>query len=191
MDQYDGLQSWITSYATAPLNFLPSWDTVSSWASDDTQVALATAGTSADTSVYDDLDKRLLTPPRDAVTAYEQAAYFLAIGARRADYEGNKAAQTKLYEAMKASTYERAADIGWICSTTGYGCKGSGRVAILQNAIDQIKTSGLNQDDQVRLTTYLGALKRGAMIRSAILPLLLVGGGMGIGYWWMKRRKKG
>lgn len=164
------------------------WDTISSWFADDTMVAQATAGVSADPSVYETLDKRLLTAPPDARTAYEQAAYFLALGARRADYEGNKVAQDQLYTAMSAAIASRSDDLGWLCQTTGYMCRGSGRVQILQDAIDSVESSNLNQDDKIRITQLLRRLKRATAIRSAIPLVTLFAIGAGATYWWYRKR---
>jgi len=164
------------------------FDTLSSWLADDTMVAQATAGVSADPSVYDTLDERLLTPPPDTVTAYEQAAYFLAIGARRADYEGNKGAQSQLYQAVAASLQAKDQSIGVVCRATGFMCRGGGRVAILQNAISEIEASSLNQDDKIRLTQYLRKLKRATAIRSAVPLVILFGVGAGATYWWYRMR---
>jgi len=164
------------------------FDTLSSWLADDTMAAQATAGVSVDSSVYDNLDKRLLSPPSDAATAYEQAAYFLAIGARRADYEDNKVAQDQLYTAMTRFISTSSEDIGVVCRTTGYMCRGGGRVAILQDAIEEIETSALGQDDKVRLLTYLRKLKRATALRSAIPLVVLFGVGAGATYWWYRKR---
>lgn len=164
------------------------FDTVSSWLADDTMVAQATIGVSADSSVYDSLDERMLSPSPDAVTAYEQAAYFLALAARRADFEGNKGAQDQLFAAMSRALDAKSEDIGTICRTTGYMCRGGGRTSILQNTISEIESSSLNQDDKIRLTQYLRKIKRAVAIRSAIPIVTLFAVGAGATYWWYRKR---
>ena len=74
----------------AAASLLTSWK---SWVSQSTMIALARAGKAADPSVYKSLDSAMTSVPDNVIEAYAQAAYFLALAARRADYEGDKGVQ--------------------------------------------------------------------------------------------------
>jgi len=159
------------------------------WGSDEVQVAQARAGYGIGPEIYDELNPRLLSSPSSLPHAYEEGAYFLAIAARRADYENEEAAYQALISALdRLEGSKSTEEWGIVCSTTGYLCPKGGGLGVLQQVKSDIEMSGLNLDDRARLTAYLDNMMRSLKVKKMILPLALLAIGGGIGYLWWRRK---
>jgi hypothetical protein len=155
-------------------------------------VGLAYAGVSADRSIYNELEPRMTKAPSDLMVAYEQAAYFIAVGARRADYDGNDQASDYLLAQLTALNEEASAveeKISLLCSYGGVMCPKGGSAKVLSHAIEAIESSDLSSDDQARIVTILKSNKRAVQIRRAIPWIALVGVGAAAGTWWWRSRR--
>jgi hypothetical protein len=154
-------------------------------------VAEAQAGVSVGPSVYDSLDSRMTSAPKNLMVAYEQALYFLAIGVRRA-LRDNNPTSTSLSQALSRIGTDANAvhdQVTWLCTTTGMMCPSGGSGAVLQEAIDEIERSGLSPDDVIQITTHLKSNKRWFQIRQAlpfVVGTLVLGGAAA--WWWRRPR---
>jgi hypothetical protein len=152
-------------------------------------VAEAQAGVSVGPSVYDSLDSRMTSAPKNLMVAYEQALYFLAIGVRRALRDNNPASTSlsRALDRLKVDGDAVHAQVTWLCSTTGVMCPSGGAGAVLQEAIDAIERSGLSLDDMIQITTHLKSNKRWFQLRQAlpfVVGTLVLGGAA---TWWWRR----
>lgn len=157
----------------------------------------ADIGYSADKSIYDSLEPEMLKAPTTEAQAYDQAAYFIAIAARRADYEGEKEAQDKLWAYLNVVREGKVAEVGQLCGLaqfTGVGeslaCKWGGKIGILKGAIDSIKDSGLNEWDSEKLIGLIRDNKK-VLARKALVPkLIAVGAGVGLILYFATRTSR-
>lgn len=165
-------------------------DVATSWLADDTMVMAAMAGTSVGPSVYDELDRRMTRAPRGVPEAYEQATYFVALGARRAMREGNEAAADVLLSELDGLLAEGESvrgEVGWTCSITGYGCPRGGSVRVLGDAIRAVDESGLNPDDALQLRSFLVRNRNSLIVRRAIPVVAVLAGSIALGSWLRHR----
>ena len=93
------------------MNYGAAWDWWWNW-----EEWKADIGYSADKSIYDTLNPDMLTAPTTEAQAYDQAAYFIAIATRRADYEGEKEAQDKLWAYLNVVREGKSEEVGRLCS---------------------------------------------------------------------------
>lgn len=164
------------------------FDTLTSWTADEAASLAAEVGLSAGPEVYDELDTRMTETPADVNVAHEQAVYFLALAARRADYENEKAAQDLLVHGKRLiEAQQNQLDSGWMCAMTGYGCTGSGSAEVLRQAADIIQKSGLNTVDTDKIVGHLTSNRRGVQLRQAA-PFLALAAAGGAWWWWRSTR---
>lgn len=150
----------------------------------------ATVGYSAGKEVYDNLDTRFLVAPKGPQEAYDHAAYWLSVAAARADYEGEKEAQNRLFLAMQEMQTARADNVGVMCSVTGLGCGENTTPQILQSALDEIEHSGLNQDDRIILTSYIKKSKNAVAVRRALPKIAIAAVGIGVIFLVVRRSQR-
>ena len=165
-------------------------DTVTSWLADDTMVLAARAGTSIGPSIYDELPSRLTRAPKSVSAAYEQATYFVALGARRAMREGETTATNLLLadlDQLLAEGEVVSQEVNFFCQLTGFGCPRGGAGRVLADAIDAIEDSGLNADDVLQITTYLKANRRALIVQRAVPIAAVLGVSVAAGLWWQRR----
>jgi len=174
------------------MNYGAAWDWWWNW-----EEWKADIGYSADKSIYDSLDPDMLTAPTTEAQAYDQAAYFIAIATRRADYEGEKEAQASLWDYLNVIREGKAEEVGWVCSAaqfvgTGesWACGWGGKIGILKGAIDAIKNSGLNEWDSEKLIGLIKENKK-VLVKKAMVPkLIAVGAGVGLILYFATRRSR-
>ena len=174
------------------MNYGAAWDWWWNW-----EEWKADIGYSADKSIYGTLNPDMLTEPTTEAQAYDQAAYFIAIAARRADYEGEKEAQDRLWAYLNVIREGKAEEVGKWCEVAqfiGTGerllCGGGGKIGILKGAIDAIKNSGLNEWDSKKLIGLLKENKK-VLVRKAMVPkLIAVGAGVGLILYFATRRSR-
>ncbi len=143
---------------------------------------------------YTSVPEEMKAMPSDIMQAYAQAMFWTSFAAKRAAFDHNAGAQTTILsfyallaqEAGKASPpWSTAA--GLACHTTGYGCPTRGRVQVLQDSANAIRTSSLAQGDKDKITAVLLSAKRSVQFREALPLLLSVSAGALIGRWaWRK-----
>lgn len=133
-------------------------DVLVSWTSDDVSSFASEVGWSAGPEVYDEAPPRMQRAPGDAVEAHEQAVFWLAVGARRADFNQEKGPQSRLITAKRQMEARKAALTStWLCTATGYGCSGEGARDVLLDAADAVQRSGLNTTDRDKIVGILRA----------------------------------
>lgn len=167
-------------------------DVMTSWLADDAMVLAAQAGTSIGSGIYEELNPRMVQAPRSVVVAYEQAAYFLALGARRALREGNSAAADVLLtelDRVLAEGNEIKGETTFLCRTAGVACPRGGAGRVLADAAEVIETSGLNPDDAIQIESALRTNRRSFLILQALPVIGAVGLGAVIGTWWYRTQQ--
>lgn len=168
--------------------------TFTSWLADDAMVIgalgnsfLSPVGVS--TSVYANLDPRMTRTPANAMVAYEQAAYFVALATRRAINMGATGAKTYLSSSLRQilADGEAAADrTNFVCRTTGYLCPVRGALTALNAAIEAISESTLPQDEVLRILPILRRSRRMLLLRLALPWAGLIALGAVAGTYWYR-----
>lgn len=124
----------------------------------------AQGGVPVSLDVYQSLPADMTTAPLTSARAYDQAVFFLSLGARRADAENNENA--RLYLLAGANTLEEQREIN-----------PRGVLAVLAEAIQLIKDSSLLATDKTQILTILQSSRRTALV-IRWLPLV---GAVGVG----------
>jgi hypothetical protein len=161
----------------------------SGWFADETMVVSAKAGVSVGPSAYDTIPSSLLRAPRNLLAAYDQATYYVALGARRAMREGETQAANALLSDLDQLVAEGTTiegDVGWVCSTLGVGCPRGGSARVLADAIDAVDSSGLNAGDTVEIRSRLVGNRRELQLRQALPVVAAIGAGVAFGMWWRR-----
>lgn len=173
-------------------NYGMTWP-ISLWSANDSMVSSARANLSVGSSAYDELPQNMTEAPGTILKAYEQATYFVALGARRAMRENNAAASDYLLTELDRLLDEEEAvqdETNWLCSLVGVGCPKGGSGKVLQEAIEVVEDSGLNPDDMVQITSILSSNRRSFLIKQAIPAVVAVGAGVALGVWWRRRKQR-
>ena len=160
------------------------------WLFDSWSETQAGLGLSAGRDVYDDIPEKFVKAPKSVKEAYDQAAYWLSIGSRRADHEDEEAAQDSLSSALSQLQTTRDESVGWWCSLTGLACGEQNKAQILRGAIDSIEYSGLNMDDRIIITGYLTKAKNAVVLKAAIPKIAIAAVGVGIIFLVVRRSQR-
>ncbi len=168
-DQYDGLWEWVTGSVPSGSELQEGF------------------GISAGREVYDDIPERFTEAPKSVKEAYDFAAYWLAVGAQRADRENEDAAQDALSSAASQLRAIRDESVGFWCSLTGLACGEQNKAQILRGAIDSIDRSGLNQDDRIIITGYITKAKNAVVMKSVLPKIAVAAVGVGIIFLVVRR----
>ena len=140
--------------------------------SDNPMVMSAQLGRGASPQVYNELDSEILAVPGTVLDAYAQSIYCMAVGIRRAmwdekprnDLEASIAEMSAELEAFKAN-------LGFMCSWTGYFCPTGDPASVLDRTISTIERSSLSEDDKVRINSFLKA-NRTALWWKKVTPII-------------------
>jgi hypothetical protein len=138
---------------------------------------------------YDDITKIGIgqwTTPSQIGAMFDHAAFWLDVGALRADYDGKKTAQAAL-KAAAAKIRSMKAEESYLCRFTGYTCTVS-PIDLYSIAIDAVNTSGLDEYDVRRISKVL----RGSRTKLRIKkygPILAVAAA-GTAVYVLRRRRR-
>lgn len=164
-----------------------------SWLADNAMVLAAQKRLSTGSTAYAELEPRMTRAPTDVLVAYEQASYFLALGARRAQREGETTAQTALLNELTlllADAADLKERVSAICLYTGTFCPSKGSAQVLSDAADAIEASGLNVDDAARITAILRGNARSVQLKKLLPVIGLIGIAAIAGSFWYRKHKR-
>lgn len=158
---------------------------VTDWLMSDgsSMVEAAEAGTPVGTEAYVAIPSSMKIAPLTLLDAYEQAAYFVALGVRRAIADGNTLAENNLRAQLSAILAEGDAHRDSrtaICSAAGgLFCKMGGSFKVLGNADEALRMSALKIEDSDKIRGFIRTNRRLLTLRTALpigLGLVLIGG---------------
>jgi len=154
-------------------------------------VLQARAGISLGPDIYASLPESMTRRPKNDWEAAEQASYFLALATRRA-LRNDELATIALEQALDQAEAERASltdESSSLCRVAGIGCGSSQVVQLLDNARHRVEASGLNIEDQKRVSAILKSNKTWFLVRKYTpwVALGLMGVGIGLRYGVGKR----
>ena len=155
------------------------------------------SGSAVGREIYNRLEPRYFETPKNLPAAYDGALYFLGIAARRADAENNAAAEQELRGAYDRLVEEKGESVagrytlrGVSCRVTGAFCKKGGEIGVLRGARLTIEDSSLNQDDKIRLSSYLKSVAAPIRKKQILKTSVLLGaGGLLVYVLWQKKTK--
>ena len=160
------------------------------WMADDAMVMAAQSGHGIGPEAYDAIPLRMKGLPQSVMVAYEQAAYFVALGLRRAIANGNAYAEAQLsaqLDALLAEADEASDEVTAFCSMTGFGCPVRGSYAVLGDANEALRLSGLEISDSDEIRSYLKRARLGIVVRTAA-PAVAVAAGTTFLLLWLNKR---
>lgn len=169
------------------------WDWLTGKAQDVVPNQLAAAGgLAAGPEIYATIEAKYFAAPSNLAEAYERAIEWLSIGARRADYAGNKTAQATLLKAaanLKAAAIRYSFSVPGACLIFGIGCPEWNPTSVYTYAIQAVEGSGLAAEDVAKIDDALKSALTRIRFRHA-LPFLALGVVVAGGAYYAAARRR-